>query len=215
MEILIYVMLIVPDIHGRTFWKDVMRSPEDIIFLGDYLDPYEEEGISADEALENFREILKFKKENPGRVTLLLGNHDLSYIYPWMECSRHNDLKEKEIGDIFEDSRELFKLSHTLDGRYVFSHAGFNPIWVRKHFGDMRILEVAEENQFSPESLYEISGFRRGWDSAGSIVWADVREFRDEDFGCYQIFGHTQLREPYWGENFACLDCRKICGLSL
>ena len=34
-------MILVPDIHGRDFWK-VVKSYKDntIVFLGDYLDPY-------------------------------------------------------------------------------------------------------------------------------------------------------------------------------
>ncbi len=47
-------MLIVPDIHGRDFWKEPVRDAlgkEHILFLGNYLDPYESEGISAKDAL--------------------------------------------------------------------------------------------------------------------------------------------------------------------
>lgn len=73
--------LIIPDVHGRDFWKDAAnRFPGNIVFLGDYLDPYPLEGISPDEAFTNFQEILSFKKANPDRVTLLLGNHDLQYF---------------------------------------------------------------------------------------------------------------------------------------
>lgn len=37
-------VLIIPDVHGRPFWKDaVQRYPDtDTIFLGDYHDPYPE-----------------------------------------------------------------------------------------------------------------------------------------------------------------------------
>ena len=34
-------ILIIPDIHGRTFWKECIKCEcDEIIFLGDYLDPY-------------------------------------------------------------------------------------------------------------------------------------------------------------------------------
>ena len=51
-------MIIIPDIHGRTFWKQAIqgKETEDIVFLGDYLDPYSDEGISGADALLNFRE---------------------------------------------------------------------------------------------------------------------------------------------------------------
>ncbi|MDE5880282.1 MAG: hypothetical protein K2H60_01000 [Muribaculaceae bacterium] len=40
-------IIVIPDLHGRTFWKEaVEKYPDaDTIFLGDYLDPYPNEGI--------------------------------------------------------------------------------------------------------------------------------------------------------------------------
>ena len=41
-------ILVVPDIHGETFWREPVQRYIDqvdrIVFLGDYLDPYSEEG---------------------------------------------------------------------------------------------------------------------------------------------------------------------------
>ena len=39
-------IIIIPDVHGRTFWREAIekyRNKENtqIIFLGDYLDPYQ------------------------------------------------------------------------------------------------------------------------------------------------------------------------------
>lgn len=44
-------ILIIPDVHGRTFWKyaiDNIDKYDKVIFLGDYLDPYFWEVISFD-----------------------------------------------------------------------------------------------------------------------------------------------------------------------
>ena len=70
-------MLIVPDVHGRTFWKDVIDSNLPVVFLGDYTDPYPQEEISKKQTIDNFKEIIEFAKENKNRVTLLLGNHKI------------------------------------------------------------------------------------------------------------------------------------------
>ena len=54
-------ILIVPDVHGRIFWrraKELVKSYQKIIFLGDYLDPYSYEGITPDMAFEEFKEII-------------------------------------------------------------------------------------------------------------------------------------------------------------
>ena len=48
-------ILVIPDVHGRTFWKEPCNNWEGkIIFLGDYHDPYGEyyyEGDEPEEAL--------------------------------------------------------------------------------------------------------------------------------------------------------------------
>lgn len=71
-------VLVIPDIHGRTFWKEPcskIDEYEKIIFLGDYLDPYDFENISVEDAIANFEEIIDFAKKNINKVILLLGNH--------------------------------------------------------------------------------------------------------------------------------------------
>ena len=90
-------MIVIPDVHGRLFWKEAIaaaKEDEKIIFLGDYLDPYsyefEEDPLMAQFAetyetrsnhvLNNFKEIIEFKRQNPDRVVLLLGNHDFHYL---------------------------------------------------------------------------------------------------------------------------------------
>lgn len=71
------------DIHGRSFWKNGLEyfntHPDSImVFLGDYLDPYTYfEGITHEQAYNNFVEILEFAKANPLRVILLYGNHEI------------------------------------------------------------------------------------------------------------------------------------------
>ena len=54
-------LLVLPDIHGRTFWKEPCSDIEKydkIVFIGDYLDPYDFEGISVVDTIENFKEII-------------------------------------------------------------------------------------------------------------------------------------------------------------
>ena len=42
-------VLVIPDIHGRTYWKEATAKYPNlpVIFLGDYLDPYSYEGITS------------------------------------------------------------------------------------------------------------------------------------------------------------------------
>lgn len=78
-------ILICPDCHGRRFWENPCKNHkgefEKIVFLGDYVSPYPDEGISNMEALNVFKEIIEFKKENPEKVVLLMGNHRVNFAF--------------------------------------------------------------------------------------------------------------------------------------
>ncbi len=70
------------DVHGRTFWLDACSHKDDfekIVFIGDYVSPYPYEDISNARAIEIFNEVLDFKKENPEKVALLMGNHKVNF----------------------------------------------------------------------------------------------------------------------------------------
>lgn len=76
-------IIIVPDEHGRGLWKNGLNyfnthPNSKMIFLGDYLDPYTRyEGITHEDAYNNFLEVLEFARNNPLRVILLYGNHKI------------------------------------------------------------------------------------------------------------------------------------------
>lgn len=83
-------VLILGDIHGRKVWKEIIEkeNADKIIFLGDYVSTHD--GISEEEQIENLEEILSFKEENPEKVILLRGNHDVQHLgYYWARCSGH------------------------------------------------------------------------------------------------------------------------------
>ena len=58
-------LLIVPDVHGRTFWREPVMKEDyaHVIFLGDYVDPYPHEYIDQEEAMTQFCDIITFAKE--------------------------------------------------------------------------------------------------------------------------------------------------------
>ena len=89
-------ILIIPDVHGRRFWRDAIESDDydKVIFLGDYVDPYPNEGIGSFTAQEGLERIILYHDEHPDKVVLLLGNHDLHYMYEdfhaYSPCDRYN-----------------------------------------------------------------------------------------------------------------------------
>lgn len=205
-------ILIVGDVHGRTFWrkaKEMISSVDKVVFLGDYLDPYPLEGITSEQAIEEFKDIIQFKKDNMDKVILLLGNHDGVYAYNFGSASRYDYKNEDTIKELFNNNRELFQL-HYLHDKYLFSHAGITNYWLSKYF-NVSIDEFLSlpESEIIPK-LWTLSAFRGGSDETGSMIWSDVREF-DRESTYFQIFGHTQLiSEPIVTDNWACVDCRKL-----
>lgn len=213
--------IIIPDVHGRSFWKDAIpyvKGGTPCIFLGDYIDPYEFENISSLDSYNNLYEILAFAREYRDRVTLLLGNHDLSYLGDPMGiwsvfanrfCYEYADI----ISEDLNDNIDLLSLctSRVIGGKqFLFSHAGIHPVWLawcnllddNETTQDAgRLVEridtlfrqsfVAGERTEFMEALAMVSSFRGGDAPIGSMVWANANEFEDINGTYTQIFGHT------------------------
>lgn len=132
-------LTIIPDVHGRPFWRDAVKDVEDtpVIFLGDYLDPYPQDMVTWEDALQGLHDIIELKKRNPEQVTLLLGNHDVHYFesYPFFSRGgRMNHEHFEEIRDIFMENLALFDLAKCISCDnglpYLFTHAGVRTRWI-------------------------------------------------------------------------------------
>ena len=220
-------IIIIPDVHGREFWRWAVahRKEEDsVIFLGDYLDPYEGEWIYWSDAYQGLLDIIALKRENPEKVVLLFGNHDLHYLFPVLRGSRYNEFQAEKIRKTFVDNMDCFQMAaeYEIGGqRYLFTHAGVNKTWAEKHvnlFGPVNQVTAETFNRLMfkdafIEALGDISQLRWGRDHAGSMVWADVEEFEWSESrlpNVIQVFGHTlQYSGPKVIDNaIYCLDCR-------
>lgn len=220
-------IIIIPDIHGRDFWRWTVahRNEEDsVIFLGDYLDPYEDEWIYWSDAYQGLLDIIALKREHPEKVLLLLGNHDLHYLFPALRGSRYNEYQAEKIRKTFVDNMDCFQMAAECEiggRRYLFTHAGVNKVWAEKHVGLFGPVEKITAETFNRlmfkeafvEALGDISKLRWGSDRAGSMVWADVEEFEWSEArlpDVIQVFGHTlQDNGPRVIDNsMYCLDCK-------
>lgn len=208
--------LVIPDVHGRVFWKDAknaITNVDKVIFLGDYLDPYSYEGITFEDAVMEFEDILTFKEEYPDKVVLLLGNHDMHYlISDFMNCSRLNVWRRVEIHDMFMNNIDKFQLIYETEN-CLFSHSGIYKEWMDKYelsLDDLKDYKTFLKDRW--ETLQDVSYERGGWDKVGSCIWADIRESVENELYSdkRQIVGHTQMQEkPYITSKIACLDVRK------
>lgn len=223
-------IVIIPDIHGRTFWKEcVNQECDEIIFLGDYLDPYRYEGITIDDAISNFKEILDFKSKNIDKVTLLLGNHDMQYISrQFLSRSRYDYEHADEYCKLFLDNIKYFKvITYRMinDCMVTFSHSCIGNQWKNEYVGEIKHKNIYDAITYLNEliqkhasqklaKVFDYVGYARGgYSKYGSILWADECELQYEDNKLddiyYQIFGHTQQQEtPIFRDTYACLDCR-------
>ncbi len=138
-------LLVVPDVHGRSFWKEPVSKYIDqvdrVIFLGDYLDPYhdEVEGYTPENVYDNFMEIIRLKKDNKEKVILLKGNHDQHYssqkFFDLARGSRCDKLNWEKYHKLFNQNKNLFNLAYleNVNGiPYVFTHAGLTVYWLNK-----------------------------------------------------------------------------------
>lgn len=209
-------ILIVPDVHGRSFWhkaEELIDYVDKVVFLGDYLDPYGHEGITFDTALEEFDKILEFKDKYDDKIVMLIGNHDCHYINTsFMDCSRLNYLKRQDIHELYMKHIDKFQLIWEFD-TWLFSHAGVYDEWMETckfTLDDLRNFEEFRKDKFP--SLACLSFYRGGWNRTGSCVWADLRESLKHKLleGYHHVVGHTQLEsEPYKADTITCVDVRR------
>ena len=199
-------ILVVPDVHGETFWKEPVLKYIDqvdrIVFLGDYLDPYRDkfEEYDSDAVFNNMMEIINLKLKFKEKVILLKGNHDFHYTSKRtmeLACASRCDKQNwHRFSKIFNDYDDLFKLAHVevIKGvTYLFSHAGFTTFWINQVNAKIwklndRDVSVAEhdiidkinmlEHDFEGQNMLAIIGKYRTFfgEKSGSILWADIEE---------------------------------------
>jgi hypothetical protein len=216
-------ILVVPDVHGRSFWEPALDYAGRVIFLGDYTDPYPQEGFNQDGAYRDLVRIVDFKKKNPDRVTLLVGNHEMHYYDHRYACGRFDYHYFQSYNAILtgKETAGLFQLCKQID-RYLFIHAGITKGWYDAHVGELSQLGSTLEEQMNNlftgniEAFYEASMHRGGYHSAGSPLWADASEHFEEtehfDDTIIQVIGHTQIKgnEPIIKGNIRLLDNRQL-----
>jgi hypothetical protein len=219
-------ILIVPDVHGRDFWLPAYDFNGEIVFLGDYTDHYDcEYHITEKITYERLLKIVEFKQQNPDRVTLLTGNHELYYYsnvlgnagrFSWKYKSKYREILEGET------TKNLFQVCKQVEN-YLFVHAGVTKGWYDHHLPELKengdTLEEQLNNIFITKKqvfMEASTKYRGGIDKFGSPLWADYRELIDEPEhlgpDIFQIIGHTQIMDtnPIIKDNFAMLDNRQL-----
>lgn len=223
-------ILIIPDVHGRTFWKEAVEKHPGVstIFLGDYHDPYPYENISERDSLENFSQIIDYARSHQHDVTLLLGNHDLHYLCNFGEGCRFDYDNCETMKRLILDNLDLFKIAtyRKIGGKTIlFSHAPILTDWiddVKESYAvptlvnnlNQLLEKIDSDTDDLKFKLRCISFYRGGYDPFGSPIWADMNEIKEDNKNLiptpdYSIFGHTQLPTALITEKWANLDSRQ------
>jgi len=198
-------IITVPDLHGKESWNTLDPSVYDkIIFLGDYVDS---KGYFSDrEELTNLERIIEFKLCYPNKVELLIGNHDLHYLYfPLYRASSFNVQLQPVLSALFKSNRECFTYAFQI-GSHLWTHAGVSNSWFDYH--QDTIQSFTEKDTIKElgsilnlmgfhhlDELATISTIRGGLGVHGGIMWADKSEtIKDYLPGIHQYVGHSRVQ---------------------
>ncbi len=193
-------LIAIGDIHGRNVWKEVKEKPSDkLIFIGDYVDPHRP--IPDEDVIQNLEEIIEFRRQEPERVVLLLGNHDAQYLhYPDYPCSGYRADLQSVYGKLFQENKELFQIAFQYK-KTLFTHAGVSGKWYSQHrqiwplypattFADTLNSVYQSEHR---DILFEAGAVRGGSDRCSGPIWADKSETQSDYFIFHQVVGHSRV----------------------
>lgn len=213
---------IIGDIHGRTCWKELVQDNCINIFVGDYFDPYDK--IPHAELMQNFADIIAFKKQRPETV-LLYGNHDLHYLIPQERASRYSIFHARAYKQAFADTADFFNgVAYAIANSILVTHAGVSKEWYEKEFGAYEgapVSEVADDiNDLWKHNKIEFSfdtnatefSDYSGESPTHSPLWIRFWTLAEHNLFAgtpyKQVFGHTQVDNTILiDDSLICVDC--------
>lgn len=192
--------IIVGDTHGRDDWKKILDKEKDftkIRFIGDYWDSF---NIKFEQQYNNFLDILAFKKANPTKVDLCIGNHDFHYLYE-AEGESYSGFqgsgKASTINRIMQPEVEagLFQIAY-MEDNILFTHAGVSRTWLRET-GIIEDKFIASNINIlfkeKPE-FFRFRGYDQYGDSAESgPLWIRPKSLCSDSVDFTQVVGHTRM----------------------
>lgn len=162
--------IILPDVHQKLNWKKVMMLAgqfDKIFFVGDYFDHHGDADVQGEEAVNNFLEIIAFKKQFPDKVFLCIGNHDLHYLEGFDSVSNFQSYNYDIFRKALEDNLEYLNIAYEYEG-YVISHAGVSAKWYERQ------LKVAQTKNYLHEGTpLEIIN---GWFNLYKKTLSEIKE---------------------------------------
>lgn len=201
-------ILAIGDLHGKNLWYDIIdefckyNELDKIVFIGDYLDSHY---INDNVQFTNLYNIIEFKKDNKDTVELLLGNHDVHYLYEPDESVKHkasgfNEQMYFSYHTILNDHKDLFSIAYQYDN-HLFTHAGLSRGWFNhsyKQSGTYKNIAGSLNSEFllGNQNINDCSVIRGGKQKTGGPLWADkIETYKKPLEGIHQIMGHSSCKE--------------------
>ncbi len=228
--------LVFGDLHGRSTWKlatymetTFSKHPDRIIFVGDYFDSFD---LKTEEQINNFLDVIEFKKKSGIEVILLIGNHDHHYFpeIGYTGTSGYQSVGKYQIEYVIDQNREHLQMAYSFNN-YLFTHAGVSTVFMNNVFGEGGwsvehvTVELNELFRYKPHA-FEFTG----WDPYGNDknqtpIWirptALLKSNKKSELKkqYIQIFGHTEIDridlkavQKAYGNKYYCIDCLGTSG---
>jgi predicted MPP superfamily phosphohydrolase len=201
--------IVLGDTHGRSLWKLAVHQdkPDRVIFIGDYFDSFD---ISGVEQIANFKEIIKYKEDNPQvEVVILIGNHDHHYFpeVGYTGTSGYQSGVGPSISQVIDENRHHLQIAYGFNN-FLFTHAGVSPVFMDQMFGENDwsseniVVDLNEMFRYKPRA-FDFNGFESSGDNTTQTpIWIRPRSLMSankkhpkglkDDY--IQVVGHTTMR---------------------
>ena len=202
--------IVLGDTHGRSNWKLAIAQdqPDRIIFIGDYFDSFDFSGV---EQIDNFKQIIQYKENNPQvEVVMLIGNHDHHYFpeIGYTGTSGFQSTMAPSIMQVIDENRHHLQMAYGFDN-FLFTHAGVSPVFMDQVFGpdfnwsiENVVVDLNELFRYKPKA-FDFNGLESSGDNTTQTpIWIRPRSLMSanknhpkglkKDY--IQVVGHTQMR---------------------
>jgi len=191
--------IILGDIHGRDHWKEVINQEKEfdrVIFLGDYFDSFDIEPIKQ---LENFYDIVQFKKDNMNKVILLIGNHDYQY-WPGTDekYSGYQPVMRSQFEESLNKNKDILQICFVDEHDTVYVHAGLTLTWLNNvGIGAPSIQSVVRDvNELFVYKPFKFSFYDEDRSHCGDNInqgpfWVRERALYKDGISQLMVVGHT------------------------